>query len=109
MQAESDAFNARSGQSAISGKQNGAAARKAVTAALASDSLGLGVGGIGGTASSSAAASSSATSTPKPSAPKPAARSGMLLPPQLGRRSNVTTEDQASIRAAKRPKPGPSH
>lgn len=105
MRAESEQFNARTGQSTVTARQEGAAARKAVNAALASDSVAF--GSVGGASSGAAASSSGTRNAPVAGTRKPAARGGLLLPPQLGRRSNVTTEDTASMRTAKRPKSNP--
>jgi hypothetical protein len=104
MRQESSAFNDQLGKRAAGDawRQSGAAARAAVAVGLASTPGGIGGGGGGG----GVVGGGGVTTTRLP--PKPTKGGSTLLPPQLRGRANVTTEDSASMRTAKRHKAAPA-
>ena len=99
MASEQDAFNARTGGAARLGKRGGHQTAAAVTAGLAAIDAATGTGNSDGMVNSAVAR----TNVPKGTANSSRA-SGMLVPPQLRRGPNVTTEELSSMRTLKRPK-----
>lgn len=101
MAREAAQFNSSTGGKSVStgAKKTGAAAAAAVSAAL-NDYGGTSLGG-----NSSSGATRAPAAAQKPSGSASTHKAGILLPPQLRGRRNVTTEDISSMRTAKRPKP----
>ena len=111
MAQEQTSFNATTGaKKAGAGggwKQSGANAAASVAAGLAAvDAAVAGGSSSGGGVSSSGGGGGSAPARRLPKAPTGAG--GVLLPPQMRGRPNVTTEELSSMRTAKRPKPSSS-
>ena len=104
---DADKHNSRAGQKPGQKNFGSASTKAAIAEALAATNT---MGSCGGATCSSSSNSSSSNNHVAPPAassagkPAPSRKGGVMMPPQLRRGPNVTTEELSAIRTAKRPK-----